>query len=74
MLWAVRQLLPALLAGTVWDDAIFAEEPAVHAWSGLWNIWFSPADIEREGHYWPIVYTTFRPERPAKAPKADWIR
>ena len=47
MLWAVRQLLPALLAGTVWDDAIFAEEPAVHAWSGLWNIWFSPADIER---------------------------
>ena len=31
----------------------------IHAWSGLWNIWFSPADIEREGHYWPVVYTSF---------------
>ena len=50
---------PALLAGFVWDDVIFVEEPAVHAWSGLWNIWFSPADIHGEGHYWPIVYTTF---------------
>ncbi len=50
---------PALSAGFVWDDEIFVEEPAVHAWSGLWTIWFSPADIEREGHYWPIVYTTF---------------
>ena len=39
---------------------IFAEEPAVHAWSGLWNIWLSPADIERGRHYyWPIVYPTF---------------
>ena len=50
---------PALLGGFVWDDVIFAEEPVVHAWSGLWNIWFSPTDIERERHYWPIVYTTF---------------
>ena len=50
---------PALLAGFIWDDVIFVNEPAVHAWSGLWNIWFSPADIDREGHYWPIVYTTF---------------
>ena len=50
---------PALQAGFIWDDVIFVEEPVVHAWSGLWNIWFSPADIEREGHYWPIVYTTF---------------
>ncbi len=50
---------PALLAGFVWDDMIFVYEPAVQAWSGLWNIWFSPADIDREGHYWPIVYTTF---------------
>ena len=50
---------PALLAGFVLDDNIFTEAPAVHAWSGLWNIWFSPADIEREGHYWPIMYTMF---------------
>ena len=50
---------PSLLAGFVLDDDIFAEAPAVHAWSGLWNIWFSPSDIEGEGHYWPITYTTF---------------
>ena len=51
--------LPALEAGFVWDDVIFVEEAAVHDWSGLWNIWFSPADIEKEGHYWPVVYTSF---------------
>ena len=51
--------LPALEAGFVWDDLIFVEEAAVHDWSGLWSIWFSPAEIEREGHYWPIVYTSF---------------
>ena len=50
---------PALSGGFVWDDIIFVEESAVHAWSGLWTIWFSPADIDREGHYWPILYTTF---------------
>ena len=31
----------------------------IHRWSGLWNIWFAPADIRNEGHYWPVVYTTF---------------
>ena len=50
---------PALFGGFVIDDHLFAEAPAVHAWSGLWNIWFSPADVEGEGHYWPILYTTF---------------
>ncbi|MDE2963983.1 MAG: tetratricopeptide repeat protein [Acidobacteriota bacterium] len=51
--------LPALEAGFVWDDLIFVEEAAVHHWSGLWSIWFSPAEIEKEGHYWPVVYTSF---------------
>ena len=50
---------PAFSAGFVWDDIIFTEEPVIHRWSGLWNIWFSPADIRKEGHYWPVVYTTF---------------
>ncbi len=50
---------PALTAGFIWDDIIFTEEPVIHSWSGLWNIWFSPSDIRKEGHYWPIVYTTF---------------
>ena len=51
--------LPALSGGFVWDDVIFAEEPVIHAASGLWNIWFSPSDIKNEGHYWPLVYTSF---------------
>ncbi len=50
---------PALSAGFVLDDVIFSESPAIRAWSGLWNIWFSPADLEEEKHYWPITYTTF---------------
>ncbi|MCY4486481.1 MAG: tetratricopeptide repeat protein [Deltaproteobacteria bacterium] len=51
--------LPALQGDFVWDDVIFSEEPVIHQWSGLWNIWFSPADIRNEGHYWPVVYTSF---------------
>ena len=58
-LLVVISYLPALQAGFVWDDVIFVEEGLVHDWSGLWNIWFSPADIDKEGHYWPIVYTSF---------------
>ena len=50
---------PAFLAGFVWDDRIFTESRAVRDWSGLWKIWFSPADIRNEAHYWPLVYTTF---------------
>ena len=50
---------PSLAGGFVWDDFVFTEAPAIREWSGLWNIWFSPADIRHEGHYWPIVYTTF---------------
>ena len=50
---------PALSGGFVWDDMVFAEEPVIHAASGLWNIWFSPSDIKNEGHYWPLVYASF---------------
>jgi len=50
---------PALFGDFVWDDVIFSEEPVIHAWSGLKSVWLSPADIRNEGHYWPIVYTTF---------------
>ena len=56
---AVASYLPALRAGFVWDDAIFTQEPLIGQWSGLWNIWFSPADIRKEGHYWPVVFTSF---------------
>ena len=50
---------PALFGDFVWDDVIFSEEPALHSPAGLFSIWFSPADISREGHYWPLTYTTF---------------
>ena len=55
----IASYLPVLGAGFVWDDAILVETPVLHAWSGLWNIWFSPSDIAREAHYWPVVYTSF---------------
>ena len=52
--------LPAMLwGGFVWDDNIFIKVNPVRDVSGLWQIWFSPSDIEGEGHYWPLVYTTF---------------
>ena len=50
---------PAISAAFVLDDYIFTDSPAIHAWSGLWDIWFSPREIEGELHYWPVVYTTF---------------
>ena len=50
---------PALQGGFVWDDVIFSEEPVIHSPDGLRSIWFSPADIKNEGHYWPLVYTSF---------------
>ena len=52
-------LYPALSAGFVGDDVIFVQEPAVRSWSGLWTLWFSPADMVMEQHYWPVMYTTF---------------
>ena len=55
----VTVYLPALSGGFVWDDVAFSEEPVIHRWSGLWSIWLSPADVRNEGHYWPLVYTTF---------------
>ena len=56
---AVGCYLPALSAGFVWDDEAFTDAAAVRDWSGLWRIWSSPRAIENEGHYWPLVYTSF---------------
>ncbi len=55
---------PTLSAGFVWDDTIFVEEPVMREGvSGLAKIWSSPSAIRHEGHYWPIVYTSFWLER-----------
>ena len=50
---------PALLGGFVWDDRAFTEAAPVREASGLWRIWFAPREIQGEGHYWPLTYTTF---------------
>lgn len=57
--------LPATQAGFVWDDSIMRELRAVSAWGGIWDIWFNPVGAyleggtRKEGHYWPLLYTTF---------------
>ncbi len=55
---------PATGAGFVWDDSIVTASKAVREWSGLWQLWFETEttyhpDNTREGHFWPIVYSTF---------------
>ena len=54
---------PALSAGFIWDDRAFVDAPPVQELNGIWRIWFSPSEIEGEGHYWPLTYTTFWLER-----------
>ena len=56
--------LPAMLwGGFVWDDIIWTDSQAVQdGWSGLWRLWSGDAYNmydTTEGHYWPLVYTTF---------------
>ena len=58
-LLVVGSYFPAFFAGFVWDDRVFTEARAVRDLDGLWRIYFSPAEIEDEAHYWPLVYTTF---------------
>ena len=50
---------PAVLGSFVWDDRAFTEAAPVRDPSGLRHIWFSPSEIQGEGHYWPLTYTTF---------------
>ena len=51
---------PALSAGFVWDDVVLTRTTSLHAWSGLAQIWFTPHSLfPYEGHYWPLLYTTF---------------
>ena len=59
-LMALVSYLPAMLWGAfIWDDLVMAATPAVREASGLRQIWFAPAEIRAEGHYWPLVYTLF---------------
>ncbi len=60
MLVAVSYAPAVLWGGFVWDDVIITEAPPIRDAAGLWRIWFSPDDLKQwEGHYWPLLYTTF---------------
>ena len=50
---------PAYLAEFVWDDKAITDDPMVKSVSGLSQIWSSPGEMQHEGHYWPVTYTTF---------------
>lgn len=58
-LLVVGAYFPALSAGFIWDDLAFTSAAPIAEPSGIWRIWFSPSEIEGEGHYWPLTYTTF---------------
>lgn len=49
--------IPAFSAGFVWDDSIIVDLP--ESVNGFGDIWFNPSLLQGEGHYWPVVYTTF---------------
>ena len=56
--------LPALWGEFIWDDSLLTKLKAVSSWDGIWRLWFDPAAayLQRdtvEGHYWPLLYTTF---------------
>ena len=59
ILLAAVSYWPVYFAGFVWDDAVFTDSQAVATWSGLWDIWFTRGGVEYEGHYWPVIYTSF---------------
>ena len=58
-LLVVASYYPVLLAGFIWDDVAFTDAQPVREWSGIWDIWFHPESLAKEGHYWPVVYTSF---------------
>jgi len=56
-LLAVVVFIPAFNAAFVWDDVLIVNLSEFV--TGFRDIWFNPRLIESEGHYWPMVYTTF---------------
>ena len=55
---------PVLWGEFIWDDFLLTKLKAVSSWDGIWRLWFDPvtAYLQRdavEGHYWPLLYTTF---------------
>jgi len=49
----------AFSAEFIWDDEILVNSRAVSDPYGLLQIWFEPARLRLEPHYWPLTYSTF---------------
>ena len=58
-LLAIAAYLPAIAGAFVGDDWTIVAEPLIRRWDGIFSIWLSPAEMARELHYWPMVYSTF---------------
>ena len=59
-LWPIVLLvyLPAMLSvDFIWDDFVIGTD-TVRTLAGVRQIWFFPAEIPPEGHYWPLTYTS----------------
>ncbi len=50
---------PVTSADFVWDDAAFLDAWPVRDWGGIKDIWLAPRSIASEGHYWPLLYTSY---------------
>lgn len=50
---------PVFEAGFIWDDDIITTMAPVQSINGLAEIWFNPRALGLEGHYWPVLYSTF---------------
>lgn len=51
--------IPIFSADFIWDDTAIVENYGLRTFSGLKDIWLNPSVLVDEGHYWPVVYTTF---------------
>lgn len=56
-LLSIAVYVPAFSAVFLWDDTIIVNLP--EQVRGFADIWLNPGLIESEGHYWPVVYSTF---------------
>ncbi len=51
--------LPCLRGEFLWDDdEAIANNPMLHTPGGISRIWAEPENSP-QGHYWPLVYTSF---------------
>jgi len=50
---------PVFKSGFLWDDDAITQNPHLKSFRGLLNFWLSPEVMQKEAHYWPLVYSLF---------------